>query len=152
MASADQIADNLEALVSQACAALCLEVAANLAEACPVDTGHARRNFVPSIGSPHSGEDDGQAQAQGQAELVTYRVDMGDMYVTNNVPYIGALIMGSSQQAPAGWDLRAIDQAVQTIQSRFGATIDVSTSSSVGDRGGIAASNLAGAYSPFGDE
>lgn len=153
MANADQIADNLEAAVSQACAALCLEVAAELTEHCPVDTGHARRNFVPSIGTPHDGEDDGAAQAQGQAEVATtYRVDMGDLYVTNNVPYIGALIMGSSSQAPAGFDLLAIDKAVATIQERYGTTIDVSTSSSSDLRGSFAAENLAGAYNPLGED
>lgn len=153
MAIADQIADNLEALASEALAALCLEIAANLTEACPVDTGHARRNFVPSIGQPHDGEDEGQAQAQGQAEVAAYRVAMGDLYVTNNVPYLPNLIMGSSSQQPAGWDLIAIDKAVQDVQARYGGlTLDVSVSSSVMDRGGFAAGNVADAFSPFGDE
>lgn len=153
MANADQIADSLEAAISQACAALCLEISAELTEACPVDTGHARRNFVPSIGTPHDGEDDGAAQARGQAEVATqYRVDLGDLYVTNCVPYIGPLIMGSSTQAVPGWDLRAVDQAVQTIQDRYGATIDVSAAgSSLSARGFGAAHNIASAYSPFGE-
>lgn len=153
MANADQIADSLEAAVSQACAALALEIAAELAEHCPVDTGHCRRNFVPSIGAPHQGEDDGQAQSAGQAEVATsYRIDLGDLYVTNNVPYLPSLIMGSSTQAPAGFDLVAVDKAIDTIRDRYGETIDVSASSSPSGRGERAAQGLASAYSPFGED
>lgn len=132
--------------------ALTLEVTANLTAAAPVKTGHVRRNFVPSVATPHDGEDDGAAQQQGQAEVLSYRIGQGDLYVTNNVDYLQYLILGSSDQQPAGWDLASVDQAVETIRQQYDVTIDVTSSVDVSARGAGAAKGLAGAFSPFGDE
>lgn len=148
---ADQIAANLQAIVGGVAKALTLEVTANLIEDCPVKTGHARRNFVPSVGTPHTDEDDGAAQQQGQAEVLQYRIGDGPLYVANNVPYMDALVLGSSSQAAAGWDLVAVDRAVATIEQQYGVDIDVTSSSDVADRGARAATGLAGAFSPFGE-
>jgi hypothetical protein len=122
------IGARLRAEVGRAAAELQLEVTANLIEACPVDTGHARANFVPSIGAAFAGEDDGAAQEAGTAGALGYRLGDGPLHITNNVPYIGRLIGGHSQQAPPGWDLEAVDRAVATIQARYdGLRIDVTT-------------------------
>jgi hypothetical protein len=101
---------------------------AHLIEATPVDTGHARANWAPSIGTPHVGEDSGAAQAAGQAEVLGYRFGDGPLCIANNTSYIERLIGGSSAQAPAGWDLEAIDRAQQTVQQQYDALdIDVTT-------------------------
>jgi len=122
---AADIGARLRAEVNAAKNALAMEIAANLIEACPVDTGNARANFVPSIESPHDGQGGAAARAAGEAAVLGSRVT-DDVYVTNNVPYLKFLIGGSSSQAPAGWDLVAIDQAVQTIQQQYdGVQIDV---------------------------
>lgn len=152
MSQADEIGANLEALLSGAAKALTLEVAANLTAAAPVDTGHVRRNFIPSVGAPSETEDNGAAQQQGQAEVISYRIGDGDLYVANNVPYLQFLLLGSSSQAPAGFDLIAIDQAVQTIQEQYDVSIDVTSSSDVAARGARAAEGLAAAFSPLGGE
>lgn len=149
---ADAIGANLEALFSGVAKALTLEVAANLTAASPVDTGHVRRNFVPSVGAPFDGEDDGAAQQQGQAAVVSYRIGNGDLFVANNVPYLDQLLLGSSSQAAAGWDLVSIDQAVQTVRGQYDVTIDVTSSSDVAARGARAAEGLAAAFSPLGGE
>lgn len=116
---AKAVGDALRSLIAQAAAGLVLEVTANLIEACPVDTGHARANFVPSIGEPATGEDSGGAQAAGIAAVAAYKLGDGDLHISNNAPYIDRLIAGSSSQAPAGWDLVAIDTAVQTVQAQY---------------------------------
>lgn len=149
---ADAIRQNLETLIGGAAKALTLEVTANLIRDCPVKTGHARRNFVPSVGEPHEGEDDGQAQRTGEAEVLQYRIGDGPLHVANNVPYMGRLILGSSDQAAPGWDLVAVDQAVATVQELYSVTIDVTSSADVSSRGARAAEGLAGAFSPFGEE
>lgn len=115
---ATAVGDQLRAMIAAAKAEFVLETTANLTAACPVKTGHARRNFVPTIGDPHANEDDGTAQAAGILAVSTYKLGDGPLHITNNVPYIGRLIGGSSSQAPAGWDLQAIDQAAQTVQAR----------------------------------
>ncbi|HEU4727685.1 MAG TPA: hypothetical protein VFT22_07345 [Kofleriaceae bacterium] len=147
------IRQRLEAEIAGAGKALLLEIDANLREACPVDTGHARANFVPSIGAAHSGEDEGSAHEAGVAAVLTYRIGQGSLFETNNVPYIDRLVLGSSAQAPAGWDLVAVDQAVATIQARYdGLRIDVTTGVDSGERGARAAAAVASAYSPFGGQ
>lgn len=147
----DAIGANLEALVSGAAKALALEVEAQLKMACPVDTGHARRNFVPSIGEPHDGEDDGAAQQAGEVAVLSYRIGDGDLFVTNGVSYMGALVLGSSDQAAPGWDLVAVDAAVANVQRAYDVTIDVTSSSDISARGAHAAEGLASAYSPLGE-
>lgn len=148
---ADAIGARLDALLSGAAKALALETEAQLKMACPVDTGHARRSFVASVGQPYTGEDDGAAQAE-VAAVLAYRVSDGPLFVANNVPYIDQLILGSSQQAPAGWDLVAVDTAVANVQASYGVDLDVTSSEDVSARGAGAAQGLAGAYSPLGDE
>lgn len=148
---AEAVGANLEKLAAGVVKELTLEVAANLTQDAPVDTGHVRRNFVPSIGQPHEGEDDGAAQAAGQAQVLSYKIADGDTFVTNNVEYLRWLILGSSTQAPAGWDLAAVDRAQATVQARYdGMRIDVTASAGVSERGAAAAAGLAAAYSPFG--
>lgn len=150
---AAEVRKNLEALIAGAAQALALEVTSQLIEACPVDLGHARRNFVPSVGEPHDGEDEGGAQAAGQAAVLSYRIGDGPLYVTNNVPYLPYLLLGSSSQAPAGWDLVAVDAAVARVQQIYdGLRLDVTSSATVSARGAGAAAGIAAAYSPFGDE
>lgn len=152
MADAAEIRRNLEHLLAGAAKALALEVTAELVKACPVDTGHARRNFVPSIGSPADSEDDGAAQQEGMAAVVGYAIGGGDLYVTNHVPYIDHLILGSSQQQPAGWDLAAVDRAEQKVAAEWGVRIDVTSSADVSARGNRAAAGMAEAFSPFGGD
>jgi hypothetical protein len=129
------IAARIRAEIARAKNALALEIAANLTEACPVDTGHARANFVPGI-EPFAGvTEDGGAAAQGALAVIGAGVDQ-PIHVTNNVPYLQYLIAGSSRQAPAGWDLAAVDEAVETIRGQYAAVrIDVTD-------GGTAASGM----------
>ena len=99
-----------------------LDVAANLMEATPVDTGWARANWVPSIGAPFGGGvgsilgDVAAAQGAQQAATIgvaaTYKLPMGRVFVSNNVPYITRLNDGSSKKEPAGFVQRAIRKAV----------------------------------------
>jgi hypothetical protein len=151
---AKAVGDQLRAELARAAAALTLEVNANLVEACPFRTGHARANFVPSVGEAATSEDDGAAQASGQIAVLGYQLG-APLFIANNVPYIGRLIGGSSTQAAPGWDLAAIDAAVQTVQQLYdGVEIDVSAASgaAMAARGAPAAGNMASAYSPFGGD
>jgi hypothetical protein len=98
---------------------LAIEITANLIAATPVDTGHARANWVPSIGSPFGSEvGDGGAHDEGVVAILGAPLT-ADVFVSNNAPYIERLIAGSSSQAPPGWDVEAIDAAVQTVQQRY---------------------------------
>lgn len=125
-AQADRIAAELTAHVERAAKALVLAITANLIAATPVDTGWARANWVPSIGAPATataGSPEAVSTAQqeaGQAAVLAFKLAQGTLYVSNNVPYIGVLNYGRSQQAPAGFIERAVEQALAEIKRDFG--------------------------------
>lgn len=157
----DAVIAAIEAGIGRVSKALVLEIDRNLRQApsaggTPVDTGHARANWVPSVGSPHTGEVDGaSAHAAGVAAVLRYKPGQGALYVSNNAAYITLLNLGYSPQAAVGFIEAAIEAALATTQAKFaGFTLDINTrgAGSFGDTaGGMAASNMAGAYSPFGD-
>lgn len=84
----------------------------------PIDTEHARSNWVPSIGTPYTGISGSRksvsyaAQSAGVAAVQRYRIEQGSLFLANNVPYLAYLDQGSSQQAPAGFVEKAINAAV----------------------------------------
>lgn len=101
-----------------------LDIHANLVRApdeggTPVDTGWARANWVPAIGTRFEGTSgsraavsDGDAQA-GIASVLGYKLAQGRVIISNNVPYIGGLNEGTSRQAPAAFVQAAIVKAVE---------------------------------------
>ena len=111
---------------------LTLEVTANLIEATPVDTGWARANWVPAIGTPAltpstpSNKDDRRQastqakakQASGTASIHGYKLQRGLVHVSNGVPYISRLNDGSSIQAPTAFVQRSVLKAVRTVSQR----------------------------------
>lgn len=119
--------------------ALALNVNANLRSSpplgTPIDTGWASANWVPTVGEPFS--DPGiskvkeptpalvQARArqaqQGINDVLSWRNTDGPIFSTNNVPYIGALNKGHSQQSPSGFVQAAIEKAIRMTYSRAGA-------------------------------
>lgn len=109
-----------------------VQVATNLAQDTPVDTGQAKSNWVTSVGSAYGayigpyvpGRFGSTAGANinaaiSQAQHAAAMIQIGDTsYVTNNAPYIERLNQGYSLQAPSGFVERSILQAVETIASR----------------------------------
>lgn len=89
----------------------------------PVDTGWARSNWVPSIGRAFDGVANDPSrvstaeQESGSLEVAGY-LDFawGDLFITNNVPYILPLNEGHSAQAPAGFVQAAIEQGIASVQ------------------------------------
>lgn len=116
--------------------ALALNVNANLRSnpplGTPVDTGWASANWVPSIGKPATdyrkpvnGEPSPAEVAarnadiqEGTNAILSWRLEDGPIFSTNNVPYIQALNAGHSPQSPAGFVLGAIEKAVRQTYSR----------------------------------
>lgn len=96
----------------------------------PVDKGVARSNWRVSLNRPVTdtvaayapGENLGisetaNAQAainQGQT-VISQRRDMQPIYISNNLPYIGALNAGSSRQAAAGFVEAAVTEAAVAV-------------------------------------
>lgn len=97
----------------------------------PVDTGRARSNWLLSLGGPSTSEIEAYAQgkggssgaananaamAQAQAAVRGRRPEQ-DVYISNNLPYIGRLNDGWSAQAPAGFVQAAVQRAAAAIRN-----------------------------------
>lgn len=163
-AQADKLGADLLKTIGKAVKALEFELVANLVEATPVDTGWARANWIGSVGEPTDAVDGapsakgeattaGALQKSGQAAVLAYTVAQGDVWVSNNVPYINRLDLGTSTQAPAGFIEIAIGEAVATIEQRFaGLSFGDVSGLDLGGAGERGADNLASAYSPLGGD
>ncbi len=154
----DGLAESIRQRVEKHAKALVLEIDANLRRSgtgTPVDTGHARSNWVPSVAMPFTGIAQGEGPHNaGVSAVLAFKLADGGLYLSNNVPYVRRLNLGSSRQAPAGFIERAIDDAMAKIRTKFvDVTIDVTTkgAGTFSDAaGGFAAEGIADAYSPFG--
>lgn len=108
-----------------------ITVASSVALRTPVDTGRARSNWQTHIGSAPSGlvsafskgskgstAAAGVAQATSSAvqEMERYNNSGSDVYITNNLPYIGRLNEGSSDQAPVGFIQSAVMAGLNAIR------------------------------------
>lgn len=107
---------------------LALDIVANLVAApseggTPVDTGWARANWLPRVGSPATGTVGSptsvtrSAQQAGLQQVATWKMGAGKVWITNAVPYIGRLNAGWSKQAPAGFVQAAIRRAVAELRA-----------------------------------
>ena len=89
--------------------------------ATPVDTGRARANWQVGLGGPEVGQLDelspsgAEAIARNAGEIQQRRGSQ-DVYISNNLPYIGRLNEGSSAQAPAGFVEKAVQAAVSALR------------------------------------
>ena len=84
----------------------------DLVLATPVDTGHARSNWHVSVENPSdeisSIKDPEYTPGPKEEGIISAAVPGQSIYVTNNLPYMGALNDGHSAQAPAGFVEEAI--------------------------------------------
>lgn len=120
------VVDELRKDVSRVVRELVVGLHGRLVETTPVDTGWARTNWVPQVGSAFGGtagtREDAEAgrldhspATAGLLDVARYDVSRGDVHVTNNVPYIEKLNAGSSRQAPAAFVQEAIARAVEDV-------------------------------------
>lgn len=137
----DFIVADLDKFTQGEVIALALNVNANLRSnpplGTPIDTGWASANWLPSIGEPmivdgspknrkegptsaEVAERDRMAQ-DGLNDVLSWRLEDGPIFSTNNVPYIGALNNGHSPQSPRGFVQVAIEKAITQTYSRAAA-------------------------------
>lgn len=108
--------------LEDACKALVLEIDKELLRVTPVDTGHARANWIPSVGTPHLEEVGGTSSAthdSGVSAVLSFKLGGGVLYISNVVPYIMRLNYGHSTQAPRLFIEASVDRAVIRIEKQF---------------------------------
>lgn len=123
----DTIIADIEKVTTKVIKKMSLDIVANLQEITPVDTGWARANWIPSIGSSHSldgtpPKDPEEAKsavaaraaiaAEGVSRVANYEIKDGAIFISNNVPYIKRLDEGHSQKAPAGFVRQSVEIAL----------------------------------------
>lgn len=89
--------------------------------ATPVDTGHARANWVATISTEDTEEKTatdkgGQATITEAIGVIKTRKSEQVIHLSNNVKYIGKLNDGHSAQAPAGFVERAVSTAISAFR------------------------------------
>ncbi len=134
----DLIVADLDKYTRGEVVALALNVNANLRSnpplGTPIDTGWASANWLPSVGQPKivngepadpregptPGEVANRAQmaTEGENDVLSWRLEDGPIFSTNNVPYIGALNAGHSPQSQRGFVQAAIEKAIRQTYSR----------------------------------
>lgn len=97
--------------------------------ATPVATGKARSNYVVGIRTKNRTIREAGIDKAGRVSLNEglrdiARAQPGEtVYISNNVPYIGALNSGSSKQVPAGFIQRAFAEA-KALMPRIKTLVD----------------------------
>ncbi len=125
-AQARAIGEQLREHIASIFKALILEVDKELRASTPVDTGHARANWVPSVGAPHAVEVDGEAaHAAGVAQVLRFKLGDGNLFESNAVDYVPILNYGWSDQAPAMFIEAAAARALATINARYNVRIEI---------------------------
>lgn len=87
---------------------IALEVLRRVVMRTPVDQGRARGNWQTEVGTMNEGESDvvdpggGAAIEAGVSAIESWTAENVGLFIFNNVPYIGKLEDGYSDQAPAG--------------------------------------------------
>ena len=87
--------------------------------ATPVDTGRARANWLPSLNAPRfdSIEETDFERAMREARFTADSAGRGSiLFLSNNLPYIGRLNDGWSEQAPAGFVQIAVREASNAVR------------------------------------
>ena len=125
-ADLDKFAARIGVEVGTVVKKLSFDIFADVVGGTPVDTGRAMNNWVISVGSPsrvvhEEGGSAGSIEASkaGNATTTLASVTNFDtVWISNNLPYIGALEEGSSKQAPSGWVAAAIQNNLRQL-ARF---------------------------------
>ena len=127
MSQGDDIVAAIEKEIARVTIDATLEITSELITHTPVDTGFARSSWVPSIGEPVESNlladpseirEVAAEQNAGMAQILSYELDQGPVYITNQARYIERLNKGSSKQAPSGFVERAIAKGTQTAQDK----------------------------------
>lgn len=106
---------------------LALELVDILRETTPIDTGHARSNWIPKLGRPYQGVAgsreavDWGPQQRGIREIIDEPQESRRVAnIGNRVRYVPKLNKGSSQQAGPHFIEAALAQAKVNVRMRLG--------------------------------
>jgi len=105
--------------VNQVCLTA-LNIHQRIVQKTPVDTGRARSNWIPRVGSPASQTRKKSTPSSlasfARKEFNRKTVPFGsNLYIANNLPYIERLNQGYSKQAP----MHFVEMAIQEVKNEL---------------------------------
>lgn len=115
----------VERAMNQTVRKVSLDLLSNLVAQTPVDTGLARRNWILTTNTPAFGtkEDiDGDPVLEGNQAISGYNAFMGgDVWISNNLPYIERLNNGWSEKVTpqVGWVDAEVSKALRQVKTVF---------------------------------
>lgn len=113
-------ANKVNLSVDNAIVAVCAQISTEVIKRTPVDTGRARANWIPSIGTPSDNVTDNTDTSGILATnkaLNVSKVASGKMFwLVNNLPYIQKLEYGWSNQAPHGMVRLTMQQVKNSLK------------------------------------
>jgi hypothetical protein len=122
MPTAAEIGDRMRKELERQLKALELDLDREVRRAAPVDTGHLRRNTIPSVTQPHQGESMSEAaHAAGVARVLQYKLEDGPLWLAFAAPYTRHV----DNRRP--FIAAAVDRALQRAQARARGPVDMTT-------------------------
>lgn len=119
----------LQELNTKIMVGLGVNITSQLVKDTPKDTRFASVNWVPEVGGQFEGTagtrelaeqgslEEGP-QRSGLQRVAGYKLEQGNITISNNVDYIVKLNEGSSQQAPSGFVQAAIEKGIKSLSTR----------------------------------
>lgn len=120
MGQVDRIMGELDQHIETQLRRATFEIGSQLIASTPVDFGRARANWIATVGQQFPGViglpgvhmTPDEARASLELVASTYKLEMGPIYITNNLEYIQRLNDGYSQQAPALFVEASVDRGL----------------------------------------
>lgn len=118
----DELADFLDDDLDQQTRKYAISVNNNLVLSTPRKTGRAKGDWQVNFDTASGGNTEildptgQQTINRNTGEIVSFNGNYKDIYIENNLPYIGKLNDGSSTQAPAGF----VESAIRAADVAFG--------------------------------
>jgi hypothetical protein len=123
----DKISKNLGIDVVTIQKKLAFDIYGDVVAGTPVDTGRAMNNWNISVGQKDYSTTEGGGTASAIQSIkqavalanVAHLQPFQTIWISNNLPYIGVLEEGHSDQAPNGWVERAVRTNLNTMGAAF---------------------------------
>jgi len=112
--------------IDDAIIAINTEISTNIIDLTPVDTGRAKGNWIPTIGTSANGindiDDKSGNTTKVKASIEARKSAKKVFFLTNNLKYIRPLEHGSSSQNPSGMVGLSLQQIKANIRREFNVT------------------------------
>jgi hypothetical protein len=123
MSTAAEIGAELAEEINRQTRSMAIDLDQRIVLKTPVDTGRARANWLVGVNGPNRGsrtavdQKGGSTITENTQEISKVKPGQ-DIWLSNNLPYIQVLEMGSSKQAPNGMVGQSLKETARAFRNR----------------------------------